>query len=123
MEFIDTARRLEIETIRFVVTFPKRYTFYISQQTANLTTDIYNLVKKGNSIYPTNAHESQMRLDCFIEARALIQCLNSQLEVIRYLFPVNLTTFKTIITLMDQEDRLLKGVIQKERKRQRDFTE
>lgn len=34
VEFLHTARELELFTIRKVVNFPKRYTFYVSQPLA-----------------------------------------------------------------------------------------
>lgn len=70
MEFIANARKLQIYTIRKCVSFPKRYTFYVSQPIANSATRIYEDVRRANSIYPVNQHEAQMRRDCFLRANA-----------------------------------------------------
>lgn len=61
MEFVHTARELQIYTIRKCVNFPKRYTFYVSQPIAASATRIHQYAKMANSIYPTNQRESQMR--------------------------------------------------------------
>ena len=47
MEFLNNARKLEMYTIRRCVnTIPKRYTFYIGQNLASITTSIYANAKK-----------------------------------------------------------------------------
>lgn len=81
MEFLATARKLEIYTIQKCVNFPKRYTFYVSQPLAAAATRIYEDVKRGNSIYPLNQHEVQIRRDYFLHANAELQSMISQLEV------------------------------------------
>ena len=83
MEFLATARKLEIYTIQKCVNFPKRYTFYVSQPLAAAATRIYEDVKRGNSIYPLNQHEVQIRRDYFLHANAELQSMISQLEVHR----------------------------------------
>ena len=61
MEFIHTARELQIYSIKKCSNFPKRYTFYISQPIANSATRIHEYVKMANSVYPTNAHEARRK--------------------------------------------------------------
>ena len=45
MEFIHTARQLQIYSIQKCVGFPKRYTFYVSQPIADMATKIHDYVK------------------------------------------------------------------------------
>lgn len=78
IEFLYNARNLEIYSIKKCTNFPKRYTFYISQPIANASTKIYELAKCGNSIYPTNQHEVQLRKDYFLKAKAELYSLISQ---------------------------------------------
>ena len=61
MQFLDTARELEIYTIQ-------RWS-------------IYNNVKSANSVYPTNREESQIRVNFLIQAVCDLQCLASQLDI------------------------------------------
>ena len=70
MEFIHTARQLQIHTIQKCVNFPKRYTFYVGQPMAECATRIHEYVKCANSIYPLNQHEVQMRRDYLLRANA-----------------------------------------------------
>lgn len=121
MEFLATARKLEIYTIRKCVGFPKRFTFYVSQPLANATTRIYEEVKRGNSIYPLNQHEVQMRRDCFLRAYAELQSVISQLEVAQELFGVEMDTMRGWMELVDQEIRLVKAVLKKDRERYKDL--
>ena len=88
LQFLNTARELQIYSIKKCVNFPKRYTFYVSQPIANIATRIHQYVKLGNSIYPTNAHEAQMRLDYFLKAKAEVNNLVSQIEVAGELFDI-----------------------------------
>ena len=81
MEFIHTARQLQVYTIQKCVGFPKRYTFYIAQPIANAATRVHELTKMANSVYPTNSHEVQLRRDYLLRANAELNSLVSQIEV------------------------------------------
>ena len=115
MEFLATARKLQIYTIQKCVNFPKRYTFYVSQPLANAATRIYEDVKRGNSIYPLNQHEVQMRRDFFL------QSMISQLEVAQELFGIEMETLKYWMDIVDTEIRLVKAVIKNDRARYKDL--
>ena len=103
MEFLATARKLEIYTIQKCVNFPKRYTFYVSQPLAAAATRIYEDVKRGNSIYPLNQHEVQIRRDYFLHANAELQSMISQLEVAQELFGIEMDTLKYWMDIVDTE--------------------
>ena len=117
MEFIATARKLEIYSIQKCVNFPKRYTFYISQPIANAATRIYEDVKRANSIYPMNQHEAQMRRDYLIRANSELQSMVSQLEVAQELFGIEMDTLKYWVDIIDTEIRLVKAVMKSDRER------
>ncbi len=121
MEFLATARKLEIYTIQKCVNFPKRYQFYISHKLGDAATRIYEEVKRGNSIYPLNQHEVQMRRDCFIRAHAELQSMISQLEVANELFGIGMETLKYWMDIIDSEIRLVKAVIKSDRARYKDL--
>ena len=55
MQFIETARELEIYTIKQCARFPKRFMFLITKDIVALSKAVYNNVKAANSVYPTNA--------------------------------------------------------------------
>lgn len=105
VEFIHTARELEIYTIKKAVGFPKRYTFYVSQPLANTATEIHKLVKMANSVYPQNQHEVQIRRDYFLRALAELQALVSQIEVAAELFPIEPNQIRVWMEMVNREDR------------------
>ena len=121
MEFLATARKLEIYTIQKCVNFPKRYTFYVSQPLAAAATRIYEDVKRGNSIYPLNQHEVQIRRDYFLHANAELQSMISQLEVAQELFGIEMDTLKYWMDIVDTEIRLVKAVLKSDRARYKDL--
>ena len=117
MEFLATARKLEIYTIQKCVNFPKRYTFYVSQPIANAATRIYENVKRGNSIYPLNQHEVQMRRDYFLNAYIELQSMVSQIEVAQELFGIEMETMKYWMEIIISEIRLVRAVLKNDRER------
>lgn len=121
MEFVHTARQLQIHTIQKCVGFPKRYTFYISQPIANCATRIHEYVKCANSIYPTNQHEVQMRRDYMLRANAELNSLISQIEVANELFGIEAEKMKFWMDIVEQEIRLVKGAMKKDRERYKDL--
>ena len=122
MEFVHTARELQIYTIQKCVSFPKRYTFYVSQPIANSATHIHQLVKMANSVYPTNAHEVQLRRDYLLRANAELNSLVSQIEVANELFGLEPRVMKFWMDIVEREIRLVKGTMKKDRERYKNVT-
>lgn len=117
MEFLRTARELQIFTLRKCKKFPKRYSFYVSIPLANASTRVYENVKRGNSIYPTNQHEVQMRRDCFLQANAELYSIVSQIEIAEEMFGLDREIIHQWIQLVDREITLVKGVMDADKKR------
>ena len=120
-EFLHTARELQIHTIRKVVNFPKRYTFYVSQPIAACAVRIHEDVKRANSVFPRNQHEAQIRRDYLIHAYAELQSLVSQIEVANELFGLEPDAMKFWMDIVDTEIRLVRGVMEKDRERYKDL--
>ena len=121
MEFLANARKLQIYTIQKCVGFPKRYTFYVSQPIANAAVHVYEEVKRGNSIYPVNQHEVQMRRDCFLRAYAELQSLVSQIEAAQELFGIEMDTMKYWMEMIETEMRLVRAVLKNDRARYKEL--
>ena len=117
MEFVHTARQLQIYTIQKCVGFPKRYTFFIAQPISNSATRVHEYVKMANSIYPTNAHEVQLRRDYLLRANAELNSLVSQVEVAHELFGLETNVMKFWMDLVEKEIRLVKGTLKKDKER------
>lgn len=81
VQFLESARQLEVYTLRMSTKLPKRYLYLHTVILTNLSHEIYNKCKMANSVFPTNAHEVQLRRDYFIQAYSSTQALSSQLEI------------------------------------------
>ena len=123
MEFIYTARQLQIYTIQKCVSFPKRYTFYVSQPIAAMATSIHHCVKMANSIYPTNAHEAQSRRDYLLRANATLSSIVSQIEAANEMFGIEANAMRFWMELVSKEIRLVKGILKKDKERYKLFQE
>ena len=121
MEFIHTARQLQIHSIQKCVGFPKRYTFYVGQPIAEMATRIHEYVKCANSIYPLNQHEVQLRRDYLLKANAELNSLVSQIEVAGELFGIEGDKMKYWLDIVEKEIRLVKGTLKKDRERYKDL--
>lgn len=117
VEFLHTARELEMYSIRKCVNFPKRFTFYLSQPIASIATRIYENVKKANSIYPTNHHEAQMRRDYLLTANAELFNLVSQVEVAHEMFGLEPNVMAYWSEIIEKEVRLVKALMKKDKER------
>lgn len=116
-QFLNTARELEKCTRRRCISAPKRYTFYGLQELWQTARCIYGGVKRGNSIFPSNQHEAQMRRDCFIQARADIQDYVSQLELLLEDQILSIAAGEELSTLVRQEDSLIQSLMKSDKGR------
>lgn len=121
MEFLATARKLQIYTIQKCVNFPKRYTFYVSQPLSNAATRVYEYVKCANSIYPLNQHEVQLRRDYLLKANAELNNIASQLEVAQELFGIDMDTMMKWAEIVNTEIKLVKATMKADRDRYKDL--
>lgn len=58
VQFLDTAREIELYALKYAVKFPKRHFFVITKDLLDLTKQGYNNVKSANSVYATNPEEA-----------------------------------------------------------------
>ncbi len=112
MQFIETARQLEIFTLQTCVKFPKRYTFFITTEIVRLAQSIYNNVKSANSIFPAGELEIEMRKEFLIRANCDLQCLISQLDVAKEIINADIkdTAWCKWMDLIEEEAKLISSV-------------
>lgn len=113
MEFLKTARDIEVKLIKLLAEKPKRYRFYY-QQLINLSIDVLNNVKQGNSVYVETVSDAELRMRYFKISLAKLQALISQIEILYYLFKENGITIKAVeqlSELINKEIILIKGVL------------
>lgn len=128
MQFLETARELEIYTLKQCAKFPKRFMFLITKDIAALAKAVYNNVKAANSVYPTNAAEAQMRRNYIITANCDLQCLVSQLDIAREFIrqtdgnkPIQSKVWQTWADLIIAEAKLLANLKASDAKRYKDL--
>lgn len=118
MQFVATARQLQIETIKRCKNLKKSYTFYVGIPLADSARKIHSCAKRANSINPTNQHEAQMRIDQLLYAKAEAHNMISQVEIAAEIVENNFKK-KEIMKYLDAEIKLLSGVIKSDRARYR----
>lgn len=119
VQFVDTARALEVLTLKNCLKFPKRYTFFITTEIVRLSQSVYNNVKSANSIYPTNQIEAQMRRDYFTKANCDLQALISQLGVAKEIITTEMkaTIWIEWMNLIEEEAKLISAVKKNDKER------
>jgi hypothetical protein len=96
MEFLNTALDLEVFTLKTCLDFSKRYTFLMTNEIADLSKEIFNNVKRANSIYPVDRDEAKLRRRCFILAYGDCQCLITQIQVAYDLKMINSAKYERL---------------------------
>lgn len=118
IKFLDTAYDLELHTIKCCMKLPKRYTFFIGTELARLAGAVHTHCKSANSIYPTNAHEAELRRDHLIEANNALQALIGKCSVLMELqHGLSERALEHWADLMIEEGRLIAGAKKSDRAR------
>ena len=123
LEFLYRARELRKYTIQKCVGFPKRYTFYVGQNIADLSASVLDNAKMGNDIFPRNQHEAQLRRDHFLEALAALDALVSEVELAAELFDIEEKKMLHWMSLVNNEWMLIKGVLDSDSQRFKNLPE
>lgn len=124
VQFLDTARELEIYTIKQCAKFPKRYMFLITKDIVALASAVYNNVKAANSIYVVTADDARLRREYVTKANCNLQCLISQIDIAREFVrttdenkPIKCTVWEQWATLITTEAKLLASLKESDKKR------
>lgn len=81
VQYVETARKLQVFTIANCIKFPKRYTYLVVNKIAGLAEDIDTHVRIAEAIMPTNAQELQNRRDEFTYSFGLLNALDDKLQL------------------------------------------
>lgn len=118
IQFLETAREIELFIYRITKHFPKRYSYTLSAELIKLSQSLLNNLKAANSIYPTNAHELQIRRDYWIYANNSLQCLISQCGVAKELATdVKSSSWEQLGLMLQDEAKLISAVKASDMKR------
>lgn len=129
VQFLETARELELHTLKYVTQLPKRYTFLLGQRLMDLAFQVHEHVCGANSIYPTNKHEAQLRRDEFIKAQCALQGMYSKVSLVYDLVKKNPEGSKMNVdyavetwgTLLADEAKLIAGALKSDYTRFKDL--
>ena len=123
MQFLDTARNINVAVRKLVSRLPKRYTFLGGTELVRLAADVHHNLKGANSVYPTNQHEFQIRRDYLIHANASLQMLLDELDILyNYYADDSLQKcISTIVGMLKLEATLIRGLKATDKKRFKNF--
>ena len=82
MQFVETARRLELHAFSVCTKSPKRYSTLLTNRIFELASTVHEEVRAANNIYPKNKHEAQMRRDHLTNANIALQNLSPNLTLL-----------------------------------------
>lgn len=117
VQFLETAKELYNYTRKMCVTLPKRYTFFGLAQMFDCACRMREFIKKGNSLFPSNKHEVQMRRDCFLNAKMELQALADHIGDIREIFPIEDKAIVIWLKLLTDEKNLLTTILERDKER------
>jgi hypothetical protein len=82
MQFVETARKLELHAFSVCTKAPKRYAPFLTNRIMELASKVHEEVRSANNTYPTNRHEAQLRKDHLMEANNALQNLSPKLTLL-----------------------------------------
>ena len=117
MEFLKNARDIEINIIKCTINKSKKYRFFYNKL-IDMSIELLNHVKKGNSIYVENQNDVMLRSQEFKLAIAESQAMLSQIEIMYFLFKdagISIKLVENIADMINTEIMLLKGLLKADR--------
>ena len=121
LQFLENAKDIYVMCLRYCENMPKKHYHYLQEPFMKLIAEMFTQSKTGNSIYASNVHEQQLRIDCFLKAYSALQAAISYLGIMQ---DMSLLTERQLINLtskMSEELKLIKGVLDAERKRRKEI--
>lgn len=82
MQFIETARRLELHAFSVCTKAPKRYMPFLTTRIMELASTVHDEVRAANNTFPVNQHEVQQRRDHLTTANNALQNLSPKLTLL-----------------------------------------
>ena len=117
MEFLKNARDIEINIIKCTINKSKKYRFFYNKL-IDMSIELLNHVKKGNSIYVENQNDVMLRSQEFKLAIAESQAMLSQIEIMYFLFKdagISIKLVENIADMINTEIMLLKVLLKADR--------
>ena len=144
VQYITTAIEIEYKTIHLLTRMSTKYQKLFAEKVSGLAIDLVSCCEEANKIYPSSQKRIDMREELLLKAQSYLSALDVQLKFCydillmnpKYAFestsghPVEGGNAKekleklayTLGDLIDQEDNLIKKVIESDKKRLKDIT-
>ena len=121
-DFVYYARVIEMYIKVKVRKFDKSETFTMKVPLCDLAFDINRNIRRGNSIYPMNQHEAQLRRDFFLTAKGDLEALTGEWEIAKEIVKsLDHEMFFDLSDLLRKELKLLSALMKKDRERYKDL--
>lgn len=118
VKFLDVAYDLEVHTLKCCMKLPKRMTFFLATELSRLAAEVHIQCKAANSVFPTNAHEAQLRRDHLTEANGALQGLIGKVSLLHeFSHGLSEHALTHWADLMLDEARLISGVKKADKQR------
>ena len=121
VQFLDTAAKLETFSFRHSSRFPKRYTFSLTADIQNNALKIYKNVAYANSVYPIGTDNVEKREKAINEVLIALYEMVDTISLADDLFGIPGNIMEEWMSLIDFEDKLLKGILKSDRRKLRDY--
>ena len=82
MQFVETARRLELHAFSVCTKSPKRYSTLLTNRIFELASTVHEEVRAANYIFRKNKLDAQMRRDHLTNANIALQNLSPKLTLL-----------------------------------------
>jgi len=138
-EYVNTANQIYVETVAFLTRVSARYSRLIAEGTAKLAGEVIDHTEKANKIFPSDEQRKQLRKGHLLEALASLSALDVRLTHCYLIMsqnpqgcftdskgktmPAGEATAKldsmaqSLGELINQEETLLRNVLESDRKR------
>ena len=118
VQFLATARELQIMIIKTTVKWPRRYSFSLINNIVQLAAQVHIEAKFANSIYAQTDTEWQIRRNHINAAIGALENLAPQIDIAKQMFPTETKKEEAIMELIDKELALLKALKTSDRAKQ-----
>ena len=125
--YVTTAGEIYKAVLQYCIKLPKRYSSIVTHSFVDLANKAYACCISANSIYHTNKHEAQIRVDQIILAKNYLYSLQAQIEIFTEIIKTNkeekpwmFKALNKIGVLINEEFRLLSNILPTYRKNYRE---
>lgn len=117
VQYIDTAERLVVHTVKCCMKLPKRWTFFGVTHVVELAHTVLECCRGANSIYVKTRQDFEYRRHLLLQGNVAVQAMISELGILIDLMHENPETQKWVENaarvwgdLLNQEAKLIAGV-------------